>query len=150
MKAENNAQPSEFFIEKCREHDLKVTPQRSIVYSALAGLDTHPTADEVFQRVKRAFPHISFDTVNRTLMTFVEIGLVGPVEGFGRSRRFDPRIDGHHHVHCVRCEKIIDFQYSAYDALEVPKEIEKNFTVLNKKVVINALCDTCGKETDHE
>jgi Fur family peroxide stress response transcriptional regulator len=150
MKKENLQEQFDLFVKKCRDHDLKVTPQRSAIYRELMGLDTHPTADEIFQKVKNDFPHISFDTVNRTLMTFSQIGLIEPVEGYGRSRRFDARVDGHHHVHCIRCQKIIDFHSNTYDKLEIPKEIERKFTVLSKKVVINAICETCRKEINYE
>ena len=81
-------------------------------------------------------------------MTFVEIGLIEPVEGYSRSRRFDPELESHHHIHCVRCEKIIDFQSAEYDALQVPKHIQRDFAVLSKKVVINAICDDCRRRVE--
>ena len=147
MKEYNSDQLLELFAEKCRDRSLKVTPQRSMIYRALVNASNHPTAEQVLQGVRKTFPHISFDTVNRTMMTFVQIGLIDPVEGYGRSRRFDPDVESHHHVHCVECGKIFDFKKPDYDELEVPEDIQRAFTILSKKVVINAVCQSCrGKD----
>jgi Fur family peroxide stress response transcriptional regulator len=84
--------------------------------------------------------------VNRTLLTFHDIGIVNIVEGYGEPRRFDPDIENHHHFRCVKCNTIIDFDYNLYDRLEVPEEIHKKFSVLNKKVLLEGYCDKCRKK----
>ena len=71
------------FIEICHHHRLKITPQRVAIYRMLIQSDQHPTADLMFRSVKEDFPNISFDTVNRTLLTFADIGVVDVVEVFG-------------------------------------------------------------------
>ena len=57
----------EIFRKKCREANLKITPQRTIIFDALVNDKGHPTADIVFQRVRKKIPNISFDTISRTL-----------------------------------------------------------------------------------
>ena len=84
--------------------------------------------------------------MNRTLVTFSEIGIVEIVESFGGARRFDPILDNHHHLHCISCGEIIDFYHDEYDSLVVPVEIQKQYTVLNKRVVLNVICDKCKKQ----
>jgi Fur family peroxide stress response transcriptional regulator len=131
------------FTEICHEQGLKITPQRVAVYRALLESDQHPTADAMFQTVKMAYPHISFDTVNRTLLTFAEIGLVDVVEVFGGPKRFDPDRGDHHHLHCVACGRIIDFTHDDYRRLDVPDVIAARFKVISKRVVLKGLCDKC-------
>ena len=97
------------FIEKCKTHNLKVTPQRMAIYRELADSTEHPTVDAMFQTVKKEFPNISYDTVSRTMSTFAEIGIVELVEVYGGAKRFDPNVTIHHHLHCVSCAKIFDF-----------------------------------------
>jgi Fur family peroxide stress response transcriptional regulator len=133
-----------YFLEKCRENGLKITPQRRAVFEELLKAREHPSADLVYRKLKKAFPNISLDTVNRTLLTFAEIGIISVVEGYGQPKRFDPNIESHHHFRCVRCNSIIDFYDKSYDQMKVPKDILKKFTVLNKKVVLEGLCDKCG------
>jgi Fur family transcriptional regulator, peroxide stress response regulator len=134
------------FIEICRDHELKITPQRVAIYQALIQANQHPTADMMFRLVKEDFPHIAFDTVNRTLLTFADIGVVDVVEVFGGPKRFDPNIDGHHHLHCTACGKIIDFKNDRYTDLEVPASITEMFKVISKRVVLKGLCADCAIE----
>lgn len=132
------------FAETCRRHQLKVTPQRAAIYKALVQSRQHPTADMMFQAVRREYPNISFDTVNRTLLTLAGIGLVDVVEAFGGPKRFDPNSDDHHHLHCMACGQIIDFVNENYTHLEVPAEITRKFKVISKRVVLKGLCAACA------
>jgi len=135
----------EAFHKKCKEGNLKITPQRMAIYEALINDKAHPSADVVFQRIRKKIPNISFDTVNRTLLSFADLGLLKVVEGYGRPKRFDPDTESHHHFQCTKCNKIIDFCDKTLDAIEVPKDIKNRFTVTGKKVVIEGLCDSCRK-----
>jgi Fur family peroxide stress response transcriptional regulator len=141
MQKESKHAACERFTAACREHGLRVTPQRQAIHDLLAGSREHPSADEVFHRVREHYPHISYDTVNRTLLTFARIGLVNMVESPGGPRRFDPDIDRHHHFHCRQCGRIVDFHNKDYDRLEIPGQINEKFTVLDKKVILTGLCD---------
>lgn len=135
----------DFFREKCKENNLKVTPQRIVIYKELLESKDHPNAEVLFKRVKNIIPDISLDTVNRTLLTFSRIGIVNIVEGYGEPRRFDPDIKNHHHFRCVKCDSIIDFDYQPYDDILVPGDIKKRFIVLNKKVLLEGYCNKCRK-----
>jgi Fur family transcriptional regulator, peroxide stress response regulator len=134
----------QLFIETCRRHQLKITPQRVAIYRVLIQSKQHPTTDLVFRAVKKEFPNISFDTVNRTLLTFADIGVVDVVEAFGGPKRFDPDTTAHHHLHCMACGRIIDFEYEGYARLDVPKAIASTFKVISRRVVLKGLCEACS------
>jgi Fur family transcriptional regulator, peroxide stress response regulator len=140
-----SSDPGEIFRTKCREANLKITPQRTIIFDALVNDKGHPTADIVFQRVRKKVPNISFDTVSRTLLSFVDMGLLKVVEGYGRPKRFDTDTDSHHHFQCLKCNKIIDFCDTSLDEIEIPRDIKSRFTVTGKKVVLEGLCDSCKR-----
>jgi Fur family peroxide stress response transcriptional regulator len=148
MQKRSEADSIAQFVEHCKKYGLRITPQRCAVYKELLKSKKHPTADEMFQTVKQEFPNISYDTVNRTLLTFAEIGLVDVVSTKGGPRRFDPVMDNHHHFHCVNCGKIIDFYSEQYSNLQIPKNIKDDFTVFTKRVVLNGLCKQCRKRRD--
>lgn len=133
----------ELFIETCHRNGLKVTPQRIAIFRALIQSDHHPTADAMFRTVRKEYPHISFDTVNRTLLTFAHIGLAEVVETFGGPKRFDSDVGVHHHLHCVSCGRIIDFTHEDYSHLEVPAALAEQFQVVSKRVVLKGYCDQC-------
>jgi Fur family transcriptional regulator, peroxide stress response regulator len=137
---------SEYFMKKCREHKLRITPQRSAIYELLTDSTEHPSADMIYHQVKILFPHISFDTVYRTLMTFTDIGLVNVVEGYGESKRFEPNLRQHHHFRCIKCHRIIDFDDKALNSLEIPENLKQKYHIINQRVVLEGICDQCIKD----
>ena len=145
MQKNGRADKTHAFLQICREQHLKVTPQRVAIYQELLQSDTHPTTDAVYQSVKREYPNISFDTVNRTLLTFADIGIVDVVEIFGGAKRFDPNVTNHHHLHCAQCGKVFDFYSRDFDNLEVPKDVHEQFQVISKRVVLKGICKECIK-----
>ena len=52
MHKNNRADITREFLQICQEHRLKVTPQRDAIYEELLNLNSHPTADAVYQIVK--------------------------------------------------------------------------------------------------
>ena len=55
MKKEINEDRLNEFMQICQRHRLKITPQRVSIYKHLLGLDTHPTAEAVYQIVKKEY-----------------------------------------------------------------------------------------------
>ncbi|MGH2270642.1 Fur family transcriptional regulator [Anaerohalosphaeraceae bacterium U12dextr] len=137
------------FERRCRESGLKLTPQRFAVYRALINTDTHPTAEDIYQEVRKEMPAISLDTVNRTLLTLAEIGAAFVVEGTGQPRRFDGGLEDHQHFLCVHCGKIIDFHHPPFDNITLPPEIQGKFKVLRKTVYLEGLCNACQNQSRH-
>ncbi|NTU67311.1 MAG: transcriptional repressor [Chlorobiaceae bacterium] len=136
----------ERFIDRCRQEGLKVTPQRIAIYQVLMGSRNHPSADTVYREMTGTHPTISFDTVNRTLLTFAGIGVINTVESYSGSRRFDTETEPHHHVHCVKCGRISDFNDLEIDALKVPERITREFDIIGHRMVVSGICTECGKK----
>lgn len=135
-----------FFIDRCRKQGLKVTPQRLAIYNLLMESTDHPSADWIYRKITTTWPTISFDTVNRTLLTFAEIGVIEMVESYSLSRRFDSQVSNHHHLHCIKCGQIIDFCDSSFDELQLPEHIAGTFTVTGKRMVISGICSDCAEK----
>ncbi len=146
-KTNSREEKLERFKQICKEHGIKLTPQRLIIYEELISTDEHPSTDMLYQRVSKTFPTISFDTVNRTLLTFYEMGVAGLVEGTGNPKRYDGNLEQHHHFQCLKCKKIIDIYSHAYDHLQIPSEIQDNFNILKKTVCLEGLCDECSQSS---
>ena len=131
------------FREIARVHQLKITPQRMAIFKKLVSLENHPTADSLYREVREEFPNISFDTVNRTLITFSEAGIIDVVEDHGNQKRYDPNTSTHHHLHCINCGNIIDFQDEKLDNIEIPQVIREQYRIISKRVVLKVLCTEC-------
>lgn len=144
MQNSSSTDPLVDFMEKCRQHKLKITPQRIAIFKEIRKSKAHPSADDMYRTIKKQFPSVSFDTVNRTLLTFYEIGIVDLVEGQGGPRRFDPNRAEHHHFHCIKCGSIVDVFEEDFDQLEIPASLQKRYKILNKRVVLNGICDRHG------
>jgi Fur family peroxide stress response transcriptional regulator len=134
----------EAFYKLCRKHHLKITPQRTAVYKLLTASSAHPSADQIHKTLKKDFPNISLDTVNRTLITFAGAGMIRVVEGHGDPRRFDPNVDDHHHFYCLSCRGIFDFHDKALDKITVSSETRDRFTITGKRVCLTGYCKACS------
>ena len=132
-----------WFAGQCRQAGLKVTPQRIAIYRELLKTSEHPSAEMLYEKVKKVFSSISLDTINRTLLTLNEIGAAFTVEGSGDARRFDGGLRKHQHFKCVKCKRIVDFHHKPFDNIKLPAEISKKFTVLRKTVYLEGICDLC-------
>lgn len=78
---------------------LRATPQREIVFQTLVEERDHPTAEELFNRVKTRLPSISLATVYNCLETLVQCSLVKPVNFERESTRYCPNRHEHAHFH---------------------------------------------------
>jgi len=142
MKVEH-AELKKMFYDKCAEKGLKITPQRSLIFDELSKATDHPTADAIYKRVRKSLYNISFDTVYQTLLSFTEHGIVNLVEGYGEQKRFEPNLHQHHHFRCIKCHAIYDFEHEAYNDIVVPKAVQKQGVIINKRVVLEGVCSKC-------
>ncbi|MGD8317575.1 MAG: transcriptional repressor [Myxococcales bacterium] len=116
------------------EHGIKPSAQRVAVAEFVLHTDAHPSADEVWSRVRARFPMVSRATVYNTLNLFVERGLVRQLTLTGGRVVFDPHVERHHHFIDEETGRIYDVPW---DALRVSRvdEIEE-FEVETYQVVL--------------
>jgi Fur family peroxide stress response transcriptional regulator len=85
--------------QRLADSGLRATPQRELIYNVLLKKRDHPTADEVFARVKAEMPTISLATVYNCLETLVECDLVRAVNFERSPTRYCPNLAPHAHFH---------------------------------------------------
>jgi len=98
MKA-NSPEISVALNERLAGSGLRSTPQRELIYNVLLKKRDHPTADEVFSRVKAEMPTISLATVYNCLETLVQCDLVRAVNFERGPTRYCPNLKPHAHFH---------------------------------------------------
>src|SRR6202046_3748426 len=114
MKAESERTAA--MLRDLKLAGLKMTPQRLAIVRLLAEDDTHPTAQDLFERLRPAFPSMSFATVYNTLDALARAGLAGIVRLPGKrgdAARFDPNGSPHHHAVCDACGTVLDVAASS-------------------------------------
>lgn len=94
--------------QKLADSGLRSTPQREVVYNVLLKKRDHPTADEVFARVKADLPTISLATVYNCLETLVQCDLVRAVNFERGPTRYCPNLAPHAHFHDEQTGKTHD------------------------------------------
>src|SRR3954469_13141466 len=91
-----------------RASGLKLTPQRMAIVRELAADPTHPTAQELFERLRPALPTMSFATVYNTLDALAAAGLCAALSLSPGASRFDPNMKPHYHAVCDSCGLVRD------------------------------------------
>ncbi len=87
---------------------MRNTTQRREILRVLKDSGDHPTATQVFSRVRNRLPRISLGTVYRNLEKLCSRGEVSRIEIPGREMRFDADTSRHFHLRCVRCGRVVD------------------------------------------
>ena len=92
---------------------LRPTAQREVVFRVILQKRDHPTADEIFARVKTQMPTISLATVYNCLETLVQCGLVRQVNLERAPTRYCPNLHQHAHFHDETTGEIHDIDLPA-------------------------------------
>ena len=103
-----------------KDHGISPSPQRVAVARFILHTSEHPSADEVWSRVKKRFPLVSRATVYNTLNLFVEKGLIRRFVLTEGRVVFDPETRDHHHFIDEESGKIYDVPWGALKVRNVP------------------------------
>jgi Fur family peroxide stress response transcriptional regulator len=131
------------FSARLNTGGFRFTPQRQHVYDVLLHKRDHPTAEEVFIRVKRAMPEISHATVYNTLDALVKCGLVRQVQLERGATRFCPNMEEHCHYYCDVCGEVFDVPLQK-NSTTMPHP--KGFKVDHYDIAVHGICAGCAKK----
>ena len=95
-------------LHRVKAAGLKMTPQRIAIVREVAADETHPSAQELFDRLRLQLPNMSFATVYNTLASLCAAGLGASLSLTPGSARFDPNMHPHSHTVCDRCGAVRD------------------------------------------
>ena len=113
----------EELIERVRGQGGKATSQRILIWSALVGDVSHPTAEDLYARLKPQLPSLSQATLYNTLNELVEWGEIRRFDtGDGRIH-FDPDTSGHAELVCMRCHRVCDAPAGSVPERRAPADI---------------------------
>lgn len=102
-------------VKKLAEKGLKITPQRISILEAIYSLNNHPTAENIIEYIHKKHPNIATGTVYKVLETLIETGLVKKVTTDRDVMRYDGVTENHHHLYCIECDIIEDYNDSELD-----------------------------------
>ncbi|MEN3038316.1 MAG: transcriptional repressor [Candidatus Kryptonium sp.] len=118
--------------------------QREAILRILQSTDIHPTADWIYDQVRKVIPNISLGTVYRNLNLLKDEGLIREVTIQGSSSaRYDANLEPHYHFICLKCNSVYDLPAHGV-GLNIDSYLEgKNFEIKFVKIDIFGICDRC-------
>ncbi len=125
---------------------LKMTPQRQVILEELAKVTTHPTAGELYDKVRKRLPHISLGTVYRNLDLMTDSGMIQKLEMAGAQKRFDAMVKNHYHVRCVSCDRVDDVGWETLPGIEESVKGLSNYEILGHRLEFTGICPDCKRD----
>ncbi len=125
--------------------NLRNSRQRTRMIEILQATDTHPTADKIYEKLKKEFPKLSLGTVYRNLSVLVDQGLVRKIHFGSTFDRFEANMNQHYHLICEKCKSIIDFTMPIYDDLNKKAAQLTSFSVKRHIIEFYGICQGCSK-----
>jgi len=133
--------------QKLTDSGHRTTPQRLHILRALLATDTHPTAEDVWERVRRISPTTTLGTIYKTLDTLKDMGEVMELETRDDSRHYDAlHPDPHPHVVCTHCGRIDDVAVNGLAELQSQAIKASGYQIEEQQVTFYGLCRECQAE----
>lgn len=121
---------------------MRITKQRETILEELRKVSTHPSADELYQLVRRRLPHISLGTVYRNLDLLSQQGLIAKLSGVGGQAMYDGNQERHDHVRCAGCGRMYDIPAAPVEGVTLPAA-PRGFVISGYRLEFFGMCPDC-------
>ncbi|MBR2519928.1 MAG: transcriptional repressor [Selenomonadaceae bacterium] len=133
---------------KLYERGYKMTPQRKQILQIFIEHPEHLSAEDVYGILREQDSEIGLATVYRALDLLSDLGVLVKIDfGDGCARyelnTADPTVHHHHHLICVKCKKVIEFEDDLLEDLEATISKKSGFQILNHEVKFFGYCKDC-------
>ncbi len=103
----------------------------------------HPTADEIYNAIKKDFPNISLGTVYRNLSLLAELGVIQKISCGDASEHFDGNPNPHNHFICSDCYSVIDLEMESIDFIDTLASTNFGGEINGHNIYFYGKCDKC-------
>ncbi len=126
---------------------IRKTRQRDLILKTLRGTKSHPTADWIYEQVKKKMPNISLGTVYRNLGILREMGEIMELNYGSKYSRFDGNPENHYHFVCTVCGAIIDVENCPVEKkLDECVAEKNNVKVFSHRAEFYGICNKCNNQ----
>jgi Fur family peroxide stress response transcriptional regulator len=130
-------------IEALRKRGFKATPQRIAICRSALNNRNHPTAQKIYDEVRKFHPTVSLATVYKTLQMLTKLGLMQELDFPKGQARFDSYVEPHINLVCLRCGSIRDIDDPAARDMIARITATAEFTLRGQRLEIYGICKTC-------
>jgi len=124
---------------------MRYSKQREAISGFLNNTTSHPTAEEVYEQVRKEIPEISLATVYRNLRQLEELHLIKKLDTGEGEARFDADLSDHSHFLCEGCGRVFDLFEEIVSPEAIAQKLGKGFSVGRKMIYAYGVCDKCNK-----
>ena len=124
-----------------------MSKKKNLIYEELSKVVSHPTADEIYEMVRKKDPRISLGTVYRNLEQLVQEGKVLKLDSGSGPRRYDARANNHYHIRCIKCGKVEDVTYEPNPEIDNIAKDNSKYKVLGHILEFYGLCPDCQNDS---
>lgn len=122
---------------------LKHSRQRDAVLKVLQGTKSHPTAEWIYERVKRDNPSVSLATVYRNLKQLTELGAIMKFEAGTGKEHYDACTEAHYHFVCRSCSAVKDADLPVIPFDKIVSIGNERVYVDSHHLILYGLCEKC-------
>lgn len=137
-----------------RRRGLRITEPRQVILELLNNTSDHLSAEDIYMAVHGDYPGIGLTTIYRTLDLLEQMGIIYRFHfGDGRSRyeliQNTQKPGHHHHLVCLNCKKIIDYDDFVDEEMKLLKKVEKslsqkyNVEITHHVIQFYGICKDC-------
>jgi len=126
------------------------TKQREAILTVLRHADSHPTADWIYDEVRKWIPTISKGTVYRNLKLLRDTGEITELKLSGTVSRYEGRQENHYHFRCEQCGRVFDLDEPVNGELNERIARDTGFTVTYHRLEFRGLCRDCQGKLDEK
>jgi len=119
------------------------TRQLEVIWETIKDDKSHPTADQIYERVRKKLPNISLGTVYRNLQKLVNDQKL-QVLMRGRAQHFDPLVERHQHFICESCGRVYDVLIDKQKDIKPAKLPHEGFKVTSHQLAFYGTCKHCS------
>jgi Fur family ferric uptake transcriptional regulator len=123
----------------------RTTNQRRIILEELRKVKFHPSADEVYEMVRRRIPRISMGTVYRNLEILAQSSEILMLEAGGQQRRYDGNAREHCHVRCLTCGRVSDIDVNPVVSLDRDPGDASDYRITGQRIEFVGFCPRCKR-----
>lgn len=136
-------------IKALRGKGYKATPQRIAISRFTLSSKDHPTAQRIYNEVRKVYPTVSLATVYKTIQILKSASLIQELNSSQGQTRFDSDIKPHVNLVCLRCGSIEDWQDSIVPEIIAKAEASTNFTATGQSFDVYGICQSCERKSNH-
>lgn len=122
---------------------MKYSLQRDLIFKYVEESYDHPTADMIYERVRKDIPNISLGTVYRNLNLLSEMGKIKRIIMPGTSDRFDKTLESHSHIYCINCNKVDDIMIDKINDIDNLVSNKTGYEIISHDIVFVGICSSC-------